>query len=91
MLIAAACLLIAAFVWLHTGALGDSTCERARFVPSSSGFSVWPPGVRCTYGEPARTDVVVNGWFAVVLGVVLVVFAVAGAISPRRARSGGAA
>jgi hypothetical protein len=29
------------------------------------------------YGEPARTDIVINGWFAVVVGVVVVTFAVA--------------
>ena len=73
-LLAAAC--IAAFVWLHTGAPGDAACERARF-SDSSGFSAWPPGARCEFGEPAQTDVVLNGWFAAVIFVVVVVFAVA--------------
>ena len=72
----AACVLIVAFVWLHTGAAGDATCERARFV-SPSEFSIWPPGVRCEYGEPVRADVVINEWFAVVVGAVLIGLVVA--------------
>jgi hypothetical protein len=77
-LIVAACLLTAvgAFVWLHTGAFGDASCERSRFV-DSDGFSAWPPGARCSYGEPVRTDVGLNGWFAAVVGVLAVAFAVA--------------
>jgi hypothetical protein len=59
---------LAAFVWLHSGGPADAACERSRFVPSS-GFSAWPPGARCSYGEPVRTDVVLNGWFAAVAGV----------------------
>lgn len=77
-LIVAACLFAAvgAFVWLHTGAFGDALCERSRFV-DSSGFSAWPPGARCSYGEPVRTDVIVNGWLTAVVGVLLVAFGVA--------------
>jgi hypothetical protein len=77
-LIAAACLFVAvgAFVWLHTGAPGDAACERSTFV-ESDGLSAWPPGARCSYGEPARTDVVVNGWFAAVAGGLAVALAVA--------------
>jgi hypothetical protein len=76
---------VAAFVWLHSGAPGDATCERARFVPSS-GFSAWPPGARCSYGEPVRTDVIVNAWFAAVLGVLaLGLVAARGALMSRAA------
>jgi hypothetical protein len=77
-LIVAACSFAAvgAFVWLHTGAFGDASCQRSRFV-DSSGFSAWPPGARCRYGEPVRTDVIVNGWFAAVVGVLVVAFVVA--------------
>ena len=86
-LLAIACSLVAvaAFVWLHSGAPGDAACERSRFV-SSSGFSAWPPGARCTYGEPARTDVIVNGWFAAVVGALVCMFVVARAalVSPPR-------
>jgi hypothetical protein len=85
--IAAARLLIAvtAFVLLDSGAPGDATCERSRFV-RSSGFSVWPPGARCSYGEPVRTDIIVNGWFAAVVGV-LGLFAVARAALISRTQS----
>lgn len=88
MLMATVCVLIAvgAFVWLHSGALGDATCERSRFV-RSTGFSAWPPGARCAYREPVRTDVVVNRWYAVVVGVVVVVFAAARAPRIGRTRS----
>jgi hypothetical protein len=87
-LIATTCLLIAvgAFVWLHSGAPGDVTCERSRFV-RSSGFSAWPPGARCSYGEPVRSDVVVNGWFAAVVGVLVFMFAVARAMLVSRTQS----
>ena len=70
---------VVAFVLLHTGGPGDATCLRSRFV-NANGFSSWPPGVRCTYGEPARTDVLVNGWFAGVVVLLGVAFAVARAL-----------
>jgi hypothetical protein len=87
-LIAAACSLIAAgaFAWLHAGPAGDAACERTRFV-ESSGFSAWPPGARCDYGEPVRTDIVINGWFAAVIVVMVVVFAMARAALIGRPRS----
>ena len=28
-------------------------------------LSLWPPGARCTYGEPALADTFVNPWFLV--------------------------
>jgi hypothetical protein len=64
---------VGAFVWLHSDARGDAACRRALFVPSD-GFSAWPPGARCTYGLPARTDVVMNGWFAAVIVVLILTF-----------------
>ena len=42
----------------------------------STGFSAWPPGARCSYGEPERTDIVVNGWFAAVVVAMGFMFAV---------------
>jgi hypothetical protein len=80
-LLAAACLLLAGlgFVLLHSGAPGDAACERSLFVPSA-GFSAWPPGARCEYGEPNQTEVVVNGWFAAVVFALGVAFAAARAI-----------
>jgi hypothetical protein len=72
-------------VLLHSGEPGDAACERSRFV-RSSGFSAWPPGARCSYGEPVRTDVIVNGWFAGVVVALGFAFAVVRAtrISPTR-------
>jgi hypothetical protein len=89
---AAACLFVAvgAFAWLHTGAPGDAACERSRFV-GSDGFSAWPPGARCSYGEPVRTDVIVNEWFVAVVGVLLMVFVVASVGLITRTSSGVAA
>jgi hypothetical protein len=89
MLIGAACFLIAvgAFVWLHSGAIGNATCQGSRFV-SSSGLSAWPPGARCAYGEPVRTDIVISNWFAVVVGGVVLTFAVARAFLISGTRSG---
>jgi hypothetical protein len=85
LLIATAGLLITVggFVVLHTGAPGDAACERSRFVPSF-GLSAWPPGVRCEYGEPVQTDVIVNGWFALVVVAAAVTFVVA---APRSTRA----
>jgi hypothetical protein len=82
---ATACVAVAgfAFVWLHSGAPGDATCEQSRFVPSS-GFSAWPPGARCSYGEPVRTDVIVNGWYAAVLVVLAFALVWATRIMARR-------
>ena len=87
-LVTATCLLVAvgAFVWLHSGVPGDATCERSRFV-RSSGFSVWPPGARCSYGEPVRTDIIVSGWFAAVVVALGVTFAVLRATLVSRTRS----
>jgi hypothetical protein len=77
-------LLVGAFLFLHTGARADGVCMRELFVPAG-GVSLWPPGTSCTYGEPARTDVLVNWWFGVVLGAVLV--GSVAALGPRSAPS----
>jgi hypothetical protein len=93
-LVAAACLLVAAvaFVLLHSGARGNATCERLTFVGSGE-FSAWPPGARCSYGLPVRTDVVVNDWFFMVVGLLVLGLFVAhawitGGAGDRRRRCG---
>lgn len=64
-------LIIAAFVFLHTGSRADAFCQGARFVRKGS-LSLWPPGAECPYGEPVRTDTLINGWFwLVALAVVI--------------------
>jgi hypothetical protein len=60
----------AAFVFLHTGARADGVCERERFVPAD-GLSLWPPGARCSFGEPQATDVLFNPWLALVVLVLV--------------------
>jgi len=62
-------LVVAAFVFWHTGGRAGSLCERERFVPGGD-LSLWPPGAACTYGEPSETDVFINPWF---LGTLLVI------------------
>lgn len=73
-----------AFVFLHTGARADDVCERGRFVPAD-GLSLWPPGARCSFGEPATTDVLVNEWLALV--VVAIVAGMAATYGRRRTRA----
>jgi hypothetical protein len=61
-----ALVLAGAFLFLHTGVRADGLCEPQRFVPAD-GVSLWPPGTRCTYGEPPRTDVLFHPWLALLL------------------------
>jgi hypothetical protein len=60
---------------LRHAARCDATYERIRFVPST-GFR--------GYGEPARTEVIVNGRFAAVVGVLVLTFVSRAAIPNRR-------
>jgi hypothetical protein len=55
-------LLAATFVFFHSGARAGSLCERERFVNWGE-WSWWPPGARCTYGEPLMHEVLFNPWF----------------------------
>jgi hypothetical protein len=49
-------IVIGAFVFAHTGARGDALCSDAGFPPPGA-LSWWPPGARCTGGEPAVQSV----------------------------------
>ena len=83
--------LVGAFLFLHSGARAAAVCERGRFVPSGS-LSLWPPGARCTYGEPAIASTLSNDWFWVVAVAVVIVLgagATALASGPPRARTTG--
>jgi len=66
--------LAGAFLFLHTGGRADDVCERERFVPAD-GLSLWPPGARCSFGEPQRTDVLVNPWLGLALVAILAAMA----------------
>jgi hypothetical protein len=63
-------LIVASFAFWHSGARADGLCERERFVGSGA-LSAWPPGARCTYGEPATSDTLLNPWFFGTLLLVL--------------------
>ena len=67
-------LLVAAFVFFHSGARAGALCERERFVNWGE-WSWWPPGARCTYGEPLIHEVLFNPLF--VLAAVAVLFVAA--------------
>jgi hypothetical protein len=69
-------LLAGVFLFLQTGERAHGVCMSERFA-AADGVSLWPPGVRCTFGEPARTDVLVNPW----LGLVLVTLVAGSAVS----------
>lgn len=62
---------VGAFVFWHTGGRGGALCERVRFVPGSD-LSWWPPGARCTWGEPASSGVFLNPWFFATVFVIAV-------------------
>ena len=42
-----------AFVFLHTGSRASALCERDG-AAVADGLSAWPPGARCSGGEPVR-------------------------------------
>ena len=67
-----AAVVVGSFVFWHTGGRAAALCERERFVNSGS-LSLWPPGTRCTFGEPATHDTLLNMWFLATLVVVVVI------------------
>jgi hypothetical protein len=44
---------------MHSGARAAGLCLRERFVGDGA-LSFWPPGARCTFGEPAIQDTVID-------------------------------
>ncbi len=55
-------LIIAAFVFWHTGDRASALCTREVFVSGGS-LSLWPPGARCGYGLPVQYDTFLSTWF----------------------------
>jgi hypothetical protein len=47
-------LVVAAFLLLHTGSRAAALCERDGSA-LADGLSLWPPGTRCSGGEPVVT------------------------------------
>ena len=82
---------VAVFVFAHTGSRAAALCARdGSAVPD--GLSPWPPGVRCSGGEPQHTS---TRFDAIVIlgipGVVMVVFgaaAIGGSIAAHRSDAG---
>ena len=70
-------LTFAAFVFWHTGSRGSAECLRSAFV-SGGDLSLWPPGVRCTWGLPSTSGVFINPWFFGTLLVIVLVFVAIG-------------
>ena len=75
--------LLTAFVLLHSGEHAQDLCERERFVRAGS-LSLWPPGARCSFGEPAVEETLVNPWFVLAaVCVVIIVIAIRAATADR--------
>ena len=75
--------LLTGFVLLHSGARAEDLCERERFVRVGS-LSIWPPGARCSFGEPAVEETLVNPWFELAANsIVIVVIATVAATADR--------
>ena len=81
----AAILLGGLFVHFHSGDNAAETC----YVGGSSlpeGKSLWPPGVRCSGGEPVFEVVRVNWAFEALAPMVIVALIVACTLAVRRVR-----
>jgi hypothetical protein len=64
----------AAFAFMHTGARGRALCRDNGFSGTAS-LSLWPPGARCSGGEPEISRVELDPSFALALpAVALLVF-----------------
>lgn len=74
------------FVLTHTGAGARGTCEELG-AALPDGISLWPPGVRCTGGEPVVEVVRLNGTFVIATAALLFVMYAAAALVKRRPRA----
>ena len=81
---------VAVFLWFHTGARAADLCARdGAAVPS--GVSWWPPGARCSGGEPVRTTTTFDPVVGLAIpGIVLLAFGAAALIGTRRGAMDGA-
>jgi hypothetical protein len=78
------CLLatVGVFVFLHTGSRASNLCARdGSVVPE--GLSAWPPGARCSGGEPVRADTKFDTTVLLVVpGIALLAFGAAAIARP---------
>ena len=77
-------LVVAAFVFWHSGERAGALCLRERFV-SSGDLSLWPPGARCTYGLPATHDTLLNPWLFATAFALAVIFVLVDTVRSSRA------
>jgi hypothetical protein len=73
------------FVLAHSGDSAAATCEELG-AALPDGTSLWPPGVRCTGGEPAVEVVRLNRTFVALTPAVMALLVVAGVLAVRRVR-----
>jgi hypothetical protein len=83
------CVLVTAgaFAFLHTGSRASALCARGAAV--ADGFSVWPPGVRCSGGEPVQTKITFDATVLFVIpSVALLAFGGAAIARPAQRKPG---
>lgn len=73
--------LVAAFAYMHSGARADKLCAGKGF-PASGSLSLWPPGARCTGGEPEIEQTAFDPVF--ILPAVAILLLGAGALALRQ-------
>jgi hypothetical protein len=75
-------LIVAAFVFWHSGGRGAAVCEREVFTTAGS-FSLWPPGTRCEYGLPVQDGHYLNLWFFATAFVIVMIVVLDGVVRSR--------
>ena len=73
--------LVAAFAYMHSGARAENLCAAKGFSGTGS-LSLWPPGARCTGGEPEIEEIVFDPVF--ILPAVAILLLGAGALALRQ-------
>jgi hypothetical protein len=79
----AACVLVvaAAFAYMHTGVRAERLCNNHGFSETGS-LSAWPPGARCTGGEPRIERTYFDPVF--ILPAIVVLMLAGGALAMRQ-------
>jgi hypothetical protein len=76
----------AAFVYMHSGARAENLCAGKGFSGTGT-FSLWPPGARCTGGEPQIEQIAFDPVF--ILPAVVILMLAAGALALRQSGTAG--
>ncbi len=75
-----------AFVYMHSGPRAENLCAGKGF-SGTGAFSLWPPGARCTGGEPAIEQVAFDPIF--ILPAVAILLLISGALALRQSGAAG--